>query len=103
MYILDFLSVRKIINSDQNLKLDMERRFINLEKFFNKNKNILMIRRNIYTDIKLPIKDVDGCKRIPQLHLYFSFQIFFFFFFNNYIKRERIWHMFSNILFFLIF
>ena len=53
MYILDFLSVRKIINSNQNLILDMERRFINLEKFFNKNKKYLDNKEKQYTDIKL--------------------------------------------------
>ena len=69
MYILDFLSIRKIINSDQNLKLDMERRFINLEKFFNKNKKYLDDKEKQYTDIKLPIKDVDGCKRNSSITL----------------------------------
>ena len=69
MYVLDFLSIRKIINSDQNLKVDMERRFINLEKFFYKNKKYLDNKEKQYPDIKIPIKDVDGCKRNHSITL----------------------------------
>ena len=69
MYVLDFLSIRKIINSDQNLKIDMERRFINLEKFFYKNKKYLDNKEKQYPDIKIPIKDVDGCKRNHSITL----------------------------------
>ena len=60
MYIVDFLSIRKIINSDQNLKVDVERRFMNIQKFF--TKTILDNKEKHYTDIKLPIKDIDECK-----------------------------------------
>ena len=63
MYILDFLSIHKIINSNQNLKVDIERRFMNLEKFFNKNQKYLDDKEKQYTDIKLPIKDVEECKK----------------------------------------
>lgn len=62
MYILDFLSIRKIRESDQDLKEDMKKRFINLEKFFDENTEYLNDKENQYPSITLPIKDIDECK-----------------------------------------
>jgi hypothetical protein len=36
---------------------------MNLEKFFNKNKKYLDDKEKEYTDINLPIKDVEECKK----------------------------------------
>lgn len=63
MYILDFLSIRKIRDSEPSLKADMEKRFINLEKFFKENNEYLNDKeQKKYPGVKLPMKDVEECQ-----------------------------------------
>lgn len=62
MYVLNFLSTRKIRDSDKTLKDDMIKRFINLEKFFNENEQYFKDKEGHYSDVTFPIKDVEKVK-----------------------------------------